>query len=90
MADAIWEGHFVRHTTDGFVGLHAGLTRLSHLMERPGDQRGVRVELPDGSIRVSHERNLERVDQDTYGAYATKIGVTLRKGRRMVPAPARV
>jgi hypothetical protein len=79
MADAIWEGHFIRHTTDGFVGIHAGLTRLSHLMERPGDQRGVRVELPDGTIKVAHERHLERVDSATFGAYATKLGVTLKR-----------
>jgi hypothetical protein len=85
MADAFWEGNFVRHTTDGFVGVHAGFTRLSHLMERPGDQRGVRVELPDGSIRVTHERNLERVDSAAYGEYATKIGITL-KGRRLTAA----
>ena len=60
MSDELWEGRYVRHTTDGFVGVHAGFTRLTHLMERPGDQRGVRVELPDGTIRV-HERHLERV-----------------------------
>jgi hypothetical protein len=88
MTDPMWEGNFVRHTTDGFVGIHAGFTRLTHLMERPGDQRGVRVELPDGTIRVSHERNLERVDSTAYGGYATKIGVVLKKGRRLVPARA--
>lgn len=86
MADGIWEGHFVRHTTDGFVGVHVGLTRLSHLMERPGDQQGVRVELPNGTIRVSHERHLERVDATVYSEYAAKIGVTLRNGRPRMPA----
>ena len=87
MADAIWEGQFVRHTTDGFVGVHAGFTRLSHLMERPGDQRGVRVELPDGTIRVSHERHLERVAPTVYGGYATKLGVVL-KGRLLTAVRA--
>ena len=85
MADAIWEGHYVRHTADGFVGIHAGLTRLSHLMERPGDQRGIRVELPDGTIKVAHERSLERVDSAAFGEYATKLGVTVKRR----PAAAR-
>lgn len=87
MADAIWEGHFVRHMTEGFVGIHAGFTRLTHLMERPGDERGVRVQLPDGMIRVAHERHLERADSAAYGGYATKIGVVL-KGRQLVGARA--
>ena len=47
------EGHFVRHRADKFVGVHAGYTRLAHLLERPGDQRAVRVKLPDGSIKVA-------------------------------------
>lgn len=71
------EGHFVRHRADQFVGVHAGYTRLAHLMERPGDLRGVRVELPDGSIRVASEHSLERVGPAEFGRYARSIGVTL-------------
>jgi hypothetical protein len=71
------EGHFVRHRSTGFVGVHAGYTRLAHLMELPGDQRGVRVQLPDGSIRVASERNLERVGPTEFGQYATQIGLAL-------------
>ena len=71
------EGHFVRHLAAKFVGVHAGYTRMSHLMERPGDLRGVRVELPDGSIKVASEYNLERVGSAEFGRYASSIGVAL-------------
>lgn len=71
------EGHFVRHRAIKFVGVHAGYTRLAHLMELSGDQRGIRVELPDGTIRVASERNLERVGPTEFGQYATEIGVPL-------------
>jgi hypothetical protein len=71
------EGHFIRHRAAKFVGVHAGYTHLTHLMEYPGDQRGVRVELPDGSIRVASERNLERVGPAEFGRYATEIGTPL-------------
>jgi len=71
------EGHFVRHRAAKFVGVHAGYTRLAHLMELPGDLRGVRVELPDGTIQVASERNLERVGSAEFGQYASSIGVAL-------------
>jgi hypothetical protein len=71
------EGHFVRHRAARFVGVHAGYTRLTHLMELPGDLKGVRVELPDGSIKVASERNLERVGAAEFGQYASQIGVAL-------------
>ena len=74
---AMSEGHFVRHRATRFVGVHAGYTRLAHLMELSGDLRGVRVELPDGSIRVASERNLERVGPVEFGQYASSIGVVL-------------
>jgi hypothetical protein len=81
------EGHFVRHRAAKFVGVHAGYTRLAHLMELPGDLRGVRVELPDGSIQVASERNLERVGSADFGRYATAIGVLLTE--RQVRAAGR-
>lgn len=71
------EGHFVRHRADKFVGVHAGYTRLAHLLERPGDQRAVRVQLPDGSIKVASEHCLERVGAAEFGHYATKTGVAM-------------
>jgi hypothetical protein len=83
----LWEGDCVRHTTDRFVGVHAGFTRLAALMERAGDVRAVRVQLPDGTIRVAAERSLEKVDAVEYGRYASSIGVALKGGK--VPTLAR-
>ena len=77
MSEPIWEGHFVRHTVEQYVGVHAGFTRLTHLMERPGELKAVRVELPDGEIRVASERSLERVAPSVFGKYAEKSGVRL-------------
>lgn len=81
------EGHFVRHRAIKFVGVHAGYTRLAHLMELPGDLKGVRVELPDGSIQVASERNLERVGSAEFGGFATSIGVSLTE--RQISAAGR-
>ena len=75
----ISEGNYIRHTTDGFVGVHAGFTRLAHLMERPGDLRAVRVELPGGEIRIAGERSLEQVAPAVFGRYAVKMGATLSR-----------
>jgi hypothetical protein len=77
MSESMSEGHFVRHQSEGFVGVHAGFTRLAHLVTRPGDVRAVRVALPDGSIRAASEYHLERVGPDEFGAYAIAIGVAL-------------
>jgi hypothetical protein len=77
----LWEGDCVRHAGDRFVGVHAGYTRLAGLMERAGDLRAVRVRLPDGTIRVASEHNLEKVDAAEYGRYAEAIGVDA-KGRK--------
>src|SRR5947209_16297574 len=74
---AIAEGHFVRHRADKFVGVHAGYTRLAHLLERPGDHRAVRVQLPDGSIKVASEYDLERVGPAEFGEYASQTGVAM-------------
>jgi hypothetical protein len=81
MTTSLQEGAWVRHMAQKFVGLHGGFTRLTHLMERPGDLRGVRVVLPDGAIRIASEYNLETVELAEYEQYAVKIGVQL-KGRR--------
>ena len=75
--EAMSEGHYVRHRTEGFVGVHAGHTRLAHLLERPGDLTAVRVRLPDGSIKVASERSLERVGPAEFSAYAQKTGVAM-------------
>lgn len=85
--NTLWEGDCVRHAAAKFVGLHVGYTRLAGLMERSGDVRGVRVQLPDGTIRVASEYNLEKVDALEYSTYATSIGVTLKGGK--VPTMAR-
>jgi hypothetical protein len=77
MSDTIAEGHFVRHRTEQFVGVHAGVTRMAHLMERPGDATAVRVRLPDGSIKVAAERSLERVGPAEFAAYAAQTGVAM-------------
>ncbi len=89
MQITLWEGDCVRHTTDRFVGVHAGFTRLTALLERAGDVRAVRIQLPDGTIRVAAERSLEKVDPVEYGRYATSIGVEL-KGRRPAAGAGRV
>jgi hypothetical protein len=86
---SLWEGDCVRHAGHRFVGLHAGYTRLAGLMERAGDLRGVRVLLPDGTIRVASEHNLEKVDAAEYGRYAASIGVDL-KGRKPAVGAGRV
>ena len=78
---SLWEGDCVRHTADRFVGLHVGYTRLAGLMERAGDLRGVRVQLPDGTIRVASEGNLVRADAAEYGRYAASLGIET-KGRK--------
>jgi hypothetical protein len=78
----IWEGDYVRHAGDKFVGLHVGFTRMAKLMERSGDLRGVRVQLPDGSIRIASEHNLEIVDLEDYKRYAKTLGVDA-KGRKL-------
>jgi hypothetical protein len=75
----IWEGHYVRHAADGFVGVHAGFTRLAHLLQRPGELRAVRVELPGGEVKVASERSLERADADAYDRYAGSIGVAVKR-----------
>jgi hypothetical protein len=71
----MWEGDCVRHTADGYVGVHAGYTALAGLMERAGDLRAVRVRLPDGTIRVAAERSLEPADAAAYGVYAESLGL---------------
>jgi hypothetical protein len=75
----IWEGNYVRHIVDGFVGIHAGFTWLAHLIQRPGDLRAVRVELPGGEVKVASERSLEHVDADAYDRYAGSIGVAVKR-----------
>jgi hypothetical protein len=70
----LWEGDCVRHAGERYVGVHAGYTSLAGLMERAGDLRGVRVRLPDGTIRVASERSLEPADAAAYGLYAESIG----------------
>ena len=75
----IWEGHYVRHAADGFVGVHVGFTRLAHLIQRPGELRAVRVELPGGEVKVASERSLERADADAYDRYAGSIGVEVKR-----------
>jgi|GEM_PF-5960734 hypothetical protein len=85
----VWEGDCVRHADDQFVGLHVGYTRLSALMELEGDLRGVRVQLPDGTIRIASERRLETVERIEYERYATSIGVS-GKGIRSSGVPGRV
>jgi hypothetical protein len=77
MSESMSEGHFVRHRSEKFVGVHAGYTRLAHLITRPGDVRSVRVALPDGSIRAASEYHLERVGPDEFGAYAVTMGVSM-------------
>jgi hypothetical protein len=89
VTNPVWEGDCVRHADDRFVGLHVGYTRLSALMERQGDLRGVRVQLPDGTIRIASERNLEKVERGEYERYATSIGV-IAKGRKTSGVPGRV
>ena len=88
MTTPMREGDCLRHTGDRFVGVHAGFTRLAHLMERPGDLRGVRIVLPDGTIRIASEHNLEAVEFADYQKYATTMGVEL-KGRRPTPLVGR-
>jgi len=85
----VWEGDCVRHADGQFVGLHVGYTRLSGLMERAGDVRGVRVQLPDGTIRIASERSLETVERTEYERYATELGVSV-KGRKSSGVPGRV
>jgi hypothetical protein len=70
------------------VGVHAGYTRLAGLMERPGDLRGVRVRLPDGTIRVASEHSLERADAEAFGRYAAGLGLD-PKGRPPVRRASR-
>jgi hypothetical protein len=77
MTETMSEGHFVRHRADHYVGVHAGYTRLAHLIERPGDVKAVRVRLPDGSIKIASEYNLERVGPTEFGEYAVKTGVSM-------------
>jgi hypothetical protein len=77
MSEAMSEGHFVRHKANGFVGVHAGHTRLVHLLERPGDVEAVRVRLPDGSIKVASEYNLARVGPAEFAEYAKRTGLVL-------------
>lgn len=84
MTTEMHEGNVVRHTGERYVGLHAGFTRLAWLMELEGDERGVRVQLPDGTIKIASEHNLVRVEPAEYVNYATHIGVTLKGGK--VPA----
>ncbi|HKB04479.1 MAG TPA: hypothetical protein VKD90_19810 [Gemmataceae bacterium] len=72
------EGDYVAHVGHRFVGMHAGYTRLPGLMELAGDLRGVRVQLPDGTIRVASEHRLEKTDAAEYGRYAASIGVVPR------------
>jgi len=85
----MWEGDCVRHASAKFVGMHVGFTRLAGLMERTGDLRGVRVQLPDGSIRVASEYNLEKVEHEEYRRFASTLGVEV-KMRKLPTTPKRV
>lgn len=78
MNETLWEGDCVRHACAKFVGTHIGYTRLAGLMERNGDLRGVRVQLPDGSIRIASEHNLEKVEHEEYRRYALTLGVEVK------------
>lgn len=78
MIETLWEGDCVRHASAKFVGTHIGYTRLPGLMERNGDLRGVRVQLPDGSIRIASEHNLEKVEHEVYRRYALTVGVEVK------------
>ena len=71
MTKTLWEGDCVRHSTTRFIGMHVGFTRISSLMERSGDLRGVRVQLPDGTITIASEHNLEKVDVAEFKKLAT-------------------
>jgi hypothetical protein len=73
----LWEGDCVRHS-GGFVGVHVGFTRLAGLMERTGDLRGVRVQLPDGTIRIASEYSLEKVQIEEYQRYASTLGIEVK------------
>lgn len=89
MTNPMFEGDCVRHSADKFVGFHVGYTRLSALMERSGDIRGVRVQLPDGSIRIASEFNLQKVETEVYDQYSVSLGIA-PKGRRRATTPARI
>lgn len=78
----IFEGECVRHTTEKFVGLHIGYTRLTALLERSSDVRGVRVQLPDGTIRIVSEHNLQKAECTEYDQYAASIGVDPKSRKR--------
>ena len=88
MALHVQEGDYVTHVAKRFVGTHAGYTRLSSLMERSSDLRGVRVQLPDGSIVIASEFNLSRTDRAQYDEYSVSLGVN-PKTRRPSSASAR-
>ena len=91
MIAPLWEGDCVRHASAKFVGLHVGFTRLAGLMERTGDLRGVRVQLPDGSIRIASEFNLEKVEHEEYRRYASTLGIEVKKPKMPTSAiPKRV
>jgi hypothetical protein len=89
VAATLWEGDCVRHAVDHYVGMHDGYTRLAGLMELAGDLRGVRVRLPDGTIKVASERSLEPSDAAAYGKYAASIGAA-PKDHKLPSGPRRV
>jgi len=89
VTDPMFEGDCVRHSADKFVGFHVGYTRLSALMERSGDIRGVRVQLPDGTIRIASEFNLQKVDSAEFDQYSVSLGIA-PKSRRRASTPARI
>lgn len=88
MTAPIWEGDCVRHSADKFVGIHVGFTRLAALMERSGDVRGVRVQLPDGSIQIASEHNLVKVEHEEFRRYASTLGIDA-KARKPASKPKR-
>jgi hypothetical protein len=47
-------------------------------MERTGDLRGVRVQLPDGTIRIASEYSLEKVQIEEYQRYAATLGIEVK------------
>jgi hypothetical protein len=53
------ETRFVRHRGQGYLGKMLGTTRLKKLFEDPVSAEEIRVELPDGAVKIASPARLE-------------------------------
>ena len=62
-------GRYVRHTSDGYVGVCCGITRIKGLLELPKEEHGVRVKVdpaPGACPRIASPTLLVEISKEEF------------------------